>query len=381
MRLCYVGNFASIHMRRWATFFAKKGHDVHVISSTAWEDSNSLGCEVHSLPAPRTGSYLLDLCVTGVSMPVRVIQFRRLFQKIAADVAHVHYLNDMALISLLSGVRPIVLTAWGSDIVDSPEKSWIRKKAVKYMVRRADLMTCDADHMKRRIVQFGANPEKVQVIFFGTDVRQFQPGRRALELRKQLAPDGSLLVISIRNLEPIYDVETLIRAIPIVRARFPNAMVLIAGSGSQAGFLCHLAEKLGIMNNVRFVGPLSQEELPVYLASSDVYVSTALSDGGIAASTAEAMASRLPVVITDVGNNSQWVEDDLHGFLVPPRSPEILAEKLMSLLRDQRLRARMGIAGREVIVERNNLRQQMSRMEELYLALAKGARPCKTEGG
>lgn len=373
LRLCYIGSLSNVHTRRWAGFFAQQGHEVHIIATMPRQDSEPSDIKVYSLATHRTGNHLLDLFLAALSLSSRVAELRRLFRVIAPDIVHVHYVNEAALFSVVAGLRPLVLTAWGSDIVISPEKSWIRRQAVKYTLKRADLITCDADHVKRRIVHFGVNPEKVKVIFFGTDVARFQPGQRDRALRKRWAPAGGPVVISIRSLEPIYDLESFVRAIPPVRARFPEATFLIGGSGSLAGALRELAVKLGVEQNVRFLGVLSQEELPTYLASSDVYVSTALSDGGIAASTAEAMASGLPVVITDVGDNRQWVEDAVNGFLVPLRDPQTLAERVMRLLEARDLRACMGSAGRQVIVNRNNWHKEMLRMEELYQALAGGS--------
>ncbi len=378
MRLCYVGNLGSVHTRRWAGFFAEKGHDVHVIATTTTPQNVDAGAyTVHPWPAHRTGSYLRDLLVASVDMPRSVLKLRQLLRTIEPDLVHVHYVNEAAFFAVLAGVHPLVLTAWGSDILISPEKSWVRKQVVKYTVRKADLVTCDADHMKRSIARLGADPERVQVIFFGTDVERYQPARRDAALRARIAPDATHLIISIRSLEPVYDVESLIRAIPAVRSRFPSAIFLVGGTGSQAGALQKLAVELGVEGQIRFLGALSQDDLPAYLASSDLYVSTALSDGGIAASTAEAMASGLPVVITDAGDNRQWVEDDLHGFLVPPADPERLAGATIRLLDDAAHRDRMGCAGREVIVERNNLYREMSRMEGHYQHLvaagAKGA--------
>jgi len=372
MRLCYIGVLSHIHMRRWAGFFAKQGHDVHAISTMLLQDSEPSNITVHTLTPHRTGSYHKNLLLGLLSLFSMVTELRRLVRKIVPDIVHVHYITDAAFFALLTGFRPIVLTAWGSDILISPETSWIRKQAVKWMVRRADLVTCDADHVKRRIVEFGANSEKVKTIFFGTDVENFQSGRWDRALRERLAPNRAPVVISIRNLEPLYDVESFIRAIPAVRQRFPEATFLIGGSGSLAGTLRELAVTLKVQSNVRFLGTLLPGELPAYLASSDVYVSTALSDGGIAASTAEAMACELPVVITDVADNRQWVEDGANGFLVPPSDPKSLANRIVQLLEDPDLRKRLGKAGRRVIVERNNLRKEMLRMEEFYRQLAKG---------
>ncbi|GAH34462.1 unnamed protein product, partial [marine sediment metagenome] len=136
------------------------------------------------------------------------------------------------------------------------------------------------------------------------------------------------MIISFRSLEPIYDVESLIKAIPSVLKEIPSAKFIVAGDGEQRKYLENLGVSLGISGSIRFVGFVENDELPQYLASADVYVSTSLSDAGIAVSTAEAMACGLPVVITDFGDNRKWVENGINGFLVPPKSPEALASKI-----------------------------------------------------
>lgn len=372
MRLCYLGNLASIHVQRWAGFFARKGHDVHVISTTELQDHGLVPFRTYSLPTRRTGSYVRDLTWAVLDAPGLVARLKSLIGQISPDLVHVHYVNEAAVYCLLAGFRPVVVTAWGSDILVSPKRSWIRRRAVRYVVRHADLITCDADHMKRAITGLGAGPDKVQVVFFGTDVERYSPSRRDPALRARFGSRGAHVAISIRSLEPGYDVESLIRAVPVVLERFPSSIFLIGGNGSQAGALQRLAEELGVGDSVEFLGAVSQDDLPAYLASSDVYVSTALSDGGIAASTAEAMASGLPVVITDVGDNRQWAESNVHGFLVPPSDPRQLGDAVIHLLEDEGLRERMGRAGRAVIEERNNLQREMSRMEALYRQVTAG---------
>jgi glycosyltransferase involved in cell wall biosynthesis len=101
-----------------------------------------------------------------------------------------------------------------------------------------------------------------------------------------------------------------------------------------------------------------------------VYVSTSRSDAGLAASTAEAMASGLPVVVTDSGENRVWVADGENGFIVPTQAPEMLAERILDLLRRPDVRARWGRANRQIIVERNDYVREMGRMEEIYRTLA-----------
>ena len=100
------------------------------------------------------------------------------------------------------------------------------------------------------------------------------------------------------------------------------------------------------------------------------YVSTSLSDGGIAASTAEAMACGIPAVVSNSGENDRWIEDGKTGFLVPARASEMLAQRIVSLLRDGALRKVVGLAGRDVIVERNDYAGEMTKMEKLYEEVA-----------
>jgi len=176
-------------------------------------------------------------------------------------------------------------------------------------------------------------------------------------------------VISLRNLDPIYDVESLIRSVPWVLKEVPESKFLIAGKGSEEKRLRELAKSLGVSDNVKFVGFIPNKELPAYLNTVDVCVSTSLSDAGIAASTAEAMACGLAVIVTDVADNRKWVEDGVNGFVVPIKDPKSLAEKIIYLLRNEDIRNQFGKINRKIIEERNNYYKEMEKMEEVYKEL------------
>lgn len=146
----------------------------------------------------------------------------------------------------------------------------------------------------------------------------------------------------------------------------PEAKFIIGGDGSQRLELETLVESLGVSSSVRFAGFIPNDQLPQYLASSDVYVSTSLSDGGLAASTAEAMSCELPVVVTDFGDNKEWVKEGINGFLVPLQDYQKLASRIIYLLRNKNDRIKFGQAGRKVIEGRNNFFVEMAKMEQLY---------------
>jgi glycosyltransferase involved in cell wall biosynthesis len=109
------------------------------------------------------------------------------------------------------------------------------------------------------------------------------------------------------------------------------------------------------------VGQLPNEQLPEYLNAADLYVSTSLSDAGLAASTAEAMACGLPVIVTDSAENKLWVREREGGFVIPVQNPQILAEKVIALLQNPSTGKQWGNFNRRVIQERNNYYVEMGR--------------------
>jgi len=221
--------------------------------------------------------------------------------------------------------------------------------------------------MREAMRRLGATPKKISIVHFGVDTRKFSPKRRSEKLRKKLGISDSPTVISLRNLDPLYDVESLINSVPLVLKGVSEAKFVIAGKGSEEKRLRELAASLGVSDSVKFVGFILNDELPEYLNAVDV--STALSDAGIAASTAEAMACGLPIIITDVAENRKWVEDGVNGFVIPVKDLKPLAEKIIYLLKNENIRKKFGKINRKIIEERNNYYKEMEKMEDIYKEL------------
>jgi len=363
MKICYIADAGKIHTQRWVKYFADRGHEVHLISPSPLGDGDIGRAELHVLKR-------FPLQVRIISFPINllsdIIQTSRLIKKIKPDILHAHYVTECGFLGALSGFHPFVLTAWGSDILIDPERYAFLKTFTKYVLKKAELITCDAEHVVEKLIRLGTKEEKIELIYFGVDTQKFNPEQRDEKLREELGVSNSPVIISARTLKPIYDVESLINAIPLVLKEIPDAKFIIAGDGNQRSYLEKLASSLGVSSSVRFVGWVPNDELPKYVASMDIYVSTSLSDAGLASSTAEAMACGLPVVITDFGDNRKWVEDSINGFIVSLRDPETLASKIIYLLRNEDDRIRFGQANRQIIEERSNHEKEMRKVEKIY---------------
>lgn len=293
-------------------------------------------------------------------------RLKHLLFKIKPDVFHAHYVGLNGLLGALCRTHPFILTAWGSDVLIAGKHPW-KRILVSYALHNADLITCDAEHMKQAILSFGIRESMIHIIQFGIDTKTFSPGACLGEICEKLdIPIGLQVVISMRNFDPVYDVETFIRAIPSVLSRLPKTIFLIGGRGPQQEHLTRLMQELGVEQNVRFLGFVPNHNLSAYLRCATVYVSTSLSDAGIASSTAEAMACGTPVVITDSGENALWIKEGENGFLIPARDVDRLADRVVTLLEHEELRDQFSRNGRAIILERDDYRGEMEKMNSLY---------------
>ena len=367
MKICYLADARSGHTRRWVEYFAKT-HEIDLITLSYTKKEDTF--------VPEEVYKKMDVRVHKISKKTPFLLFapfkiRRLIKKIKPDIIHAHYVTQYGFCGAFSGFHPFVVSAWGSDVLVEPHKSKILKLMVKFALKKANLITCDGENSKEAMIKFGEDSQKINIVYHGVDTKEFNPKQQDRKLREELEIFDSPTVISTRGLEPIYDVESLIKAIPLVLKQVPDAKFVIVNNGSQEAHLKELSKSLGIWYNVRFVRLVQHHELPKYFASSDVYVSTSLSDGGIAISTIEAMACGLAPVVTDVGDNRKWIKEEENGFVVSIKDPEALAEKIIYLLEKEEVRKRFGENSRKIIEEKGDYYKEMEKMESIYIGLVK----------
>lgn len=362
-RLCILGNAASIHALRWAAYFANKGW---IVSLITWRRPRS----DYALPRAVV-VYRLRFPPHYALRWLALAEAALLINRIRPDIIHAHYVGTFGIIAGLyckmTGFRPLVVSAWGSHGLTHARGVGRRLRRLAFSM--ADKVHIDGNNMFDVVADYGVPRDNVVLIHYGTDVTVFSPDARNRGLCSRWPWDDAPVVISVRTLEPLYDVATFVRAAARVVREVPTTRFVIAGDGSQRTRLEALASELGLKESVHFVGRLAETELTSCLASSDIYVSTSLSDAGLAASTAEAMACGLPAVVTDFGDNATWVKDGETGYLFPCGDAGALAERLLWLLQDGELRRRLGANGRREIVERNSYQGEMQKVESIYADL------------
>lgn len=361
MRLCFLASGDSIHSRIWIEYLVDKGYEIHWISLTPNDFGDIRNVKFYSVN--QFSVKLLDIISNAISI-------RKLVKQINPNILHGHYAGVNGILGALSGFHPYILTAWGSDVLIAA-RSRVKRPLIRFALKKADLVTCNGEGLRKEIERLGINPQKIKLIYWGINVQRFKPGNVNRELRNRLGIFDSPIVISLRNLDPIYDVESLINSVPLVLKKIPETKFLIAGKGSQETKLKRLVESLGVAANVRFVGWISHDDLLEYLVSSDIYVSTSLSDGGLSQCTGQAMACELPIITTDLHVNRDWIRDGINGVIVPLKNPQALAEKIIMLIKAKDDRLRIGANGRKTIEDSLNFHREMEKVENLYKEMIK----------
>jgi glycosyltransferase involved in cell wall biosynthesis len=261
------------------------------------------------------------------------LRFCRLLKECKPDIVHAGFAQTCGLMAAASGFHPFLLTPLGTDIFVYPERSTFVKLVTRYVIKHADMLACDSQTMLRAVARLSARSRKDTLLIpWGVDLERFAPNRAQRDAtRKDIGWEDKQIVIITRNFHPVYAIEDFVSSLPTVFAALPDARALFIGDGPLLPRIKSLANGLSISHRVRFVGRIANDDMPNYLNAADLYVSSSLSDS-TSVSLLEAFACALPVVVTDVPTNLEWVKNEDNGLVVPRGSPEKLSEAIVKLL-------------------------------------------------
>jgi len=248
---------------------------------------------------------------------------------------------------------------------------WRRRLINRWVARRSDAVLTVSSEAARMIHhQWGAAEDKLFTIVNGVDTKRFRPADDAnhvQQLRKQLQlPPDCRPVICVANLLPIKAIDVLLHAWRNVAMTDPVARLLIVGDGPLRHDLEQLSRQLRLNETVQFLG--NRQDIPELLRAGELFVLPSRYEGASNA-ILEAMASGLPVVACQVGGNSELIESNRTGWLVPPDNPHRLAEILSIALNEYSARRRMGRAARDTVLKRFALQQWVHQYTAFYSAL------------
>lgn len=342
-----------MHTQRWARHFSCRGWNVTVVSLE---------------PGEIEGVNVIPVCYTTVSRPISILlgiwKAASLIKALKPDILHAHYVTSYGLAGAMTGRHPFIATAWGSDILVEPEKSWLYRRMVSYSLSKADLVTSMASHMTELMVQRGyAKPDRIITLPFGVDTTLFNPEKRTMSHRRK-----PCLIVSTRRLEKDLDVDVFIKAIPGILQREPEARFSVVGDGTFRKDLEALARKIGVDQYVKFMGEVSQSVMAELLGRADIFVSTSPSDGNNI-SLNEAMACGAFPVATDIVANRAWIQPDQNGVLFRTGDSNSLADSITDVLENPARRQAAMRENWEIVRTKASWDNSMATIEDHYYRL------------
>jgi glycosyltransferase involved in cell wall biosynthesis len=360
VRLAFLADGESVHTKRWLSYFANEGYDVHLITSTSKPIKE---VKIHELRFPQArDNYFL----AHVTFLLRALKMKKKIEEISPDILHAHYVINYGLCGALSDFHPFIISVWGSDITKNTNKSSIKKSLIKFVLKKADII--DGFNLRTQLIDLGCNPRKIFAHPWGVNTNVFSPKARSDDLRKNLGIHNMYSVVCARFWRPQYSVETFIRAIPLVLKKLENVKFIMLGGGVLEDKLKELAEKLRVYKNIVWVGRIPEDDMPKYLASADVYVDTLPRHAGIGQTTKQAMSCGTPCIITEVVNNVDIMKSIqcFQCLLYKQKDHQDLAKKIIYILSNERVRKLIGKESRKFTLKSFDMKKTMKAWEFVY---------------
>lgn len=361
MRICllthlfprYEEDYKGIFVYELGESLVQRGHEVHVVTPMrpgtsqvesrggitihrfkhiGWRKGTRLG-ELRGIPIFFMGSFL----VSGILQSIHVITQYHL------ELIHAYWVIPGGFIGIVAGSatkRPVVATAAGSDI-HTASKGFTKLITTVTLARLSKVFSPGTD-LGIRCVKLGANPKKVHVILghAGIELDRFSPSEVAVNEESALS-NKPHPILYIGNLSKPKRVDTIIRAMPRVVNELPEARLTIVGDGEEHQRLESLVSQLELESRVTFAGISPHELIPQWMKTAEIFVHCSDNEG-LPVAIMEALACGKPIVASPVGGIPDLVKDGETGFLLEPDDVDGFAERMVTLLSNRQLVARMG---------------------------------------
>ncbi len=328
----------SEHIGHLRAEFLRLGHEVTIIAPRARRGGLEIADGFYgvgrTVAIPANGSKVRLTFDVTLYAAVKALMRRERF-----DVVHLHepLIPVLPYMVLLNSPAVNVATFHAYRAVNPWYTAF--KPYMTFVLTRLDGRIAVSDPAREFVSQYFEGP--YDVIPNGIDVERYGTGVAPWPW----AGDGVPRILFVGRFdEPRKGFKYLLRALPLVRQQFPQARLMVVGTGRPERY-AGLMERHGVVG-VDFVGFVQPAELPRYYASCDVFCAPSIKGESFGLVLLEAMASAKPVVATAIPGYASVLTNGREGLLVEPRDPQALALALVRLLADRGLRSHLGEAGR-----------------------------------
>ncbi|MBN2097864.1 MAG: glycosyltransferase family 4 protein [Candidatus Omnitrophica bacterium] len=339
----------------------QQGHKVSLLTCAVegyHGEDEFRGCKIYRTPLMDL-NWLFKRGLNAIENEVTQV-FRDFIEKEKPDILHAHnmhyfslaHANILANLAKAKGL-PLILTAhntWDDILFLSLMRSvkWTHIIAVSHFI-------------KQELIGIGISHKNITTVHHGIDHKMYHPRVDPTPMYKQYPQlKGRRVLFHPARMGLAKGCDVSVKALRILKEKFPDIMLVLAGTkniidwgatqNKDIAYIVELVDFFKMRDNV-LIDAYTLEDMPRLYTASCVCIYPSSSQEPFGLTILEAMAARKPIVVTRAGGMPEIVQDNINGFVVPPRNFDDLANRVRQLFVDQELRERLGSTGRAMVEE------------------------------
>ena len=364
MKILLLADINSSHTQKWAIALSQKGIEVALFSISIplmdWYSKHNISLlSTSNIKA----STFTSTVFSKLNYMKLVPALKNVINNFKPDIVHAHYATSYGLLGAMSSFHPFIISVWGSDVMDFPNKSLLHKIILKYNFRKAESIWATSDTIVLAIKKL--SKKNIHKIPFGIDTDYFKPKKVS-----SVCPPSAIVIGTVKSLEKIYGIDILIKAFKKVSTNNSNMelKLLIVGGGSKEKEYKKLVKELTLSDKVIFTGKIEHSKVADYHNMIDVFVNVSRNESfGVA--VLEASACEKPVIASNIGGLTEVVLNGNTGFLVEPENSDAVVFAIEKLIKNEELRKKMGVNGRIFVQKQFNFDNNVNDTLAIYKQL------------
>jgi glycosyltransferase involved in cell wall biosynthesis len=366
---------------------SKRGHKIDVITLSKSRQIEDNNITVYPIDAKYLGRNLFfkpfGILYTYLQVFLTILKSAR-----RSDLIYLHNTTFLGLVSILVAKllkKPVVLKfvgdkAWEEasnrgetnktleDFLANPAGAAHIKLLIfvqRLVFNRANKIITPSAYRKKILVNYyGVPPEKIKIINNSVDLDEYARSSNIFPV----ALFGEPTLITIGRLIPLKRIDKIIKAIRELSREYKKIKLLIVGDGPEKAYLGRTVEDLDLITNVTFMGPVEHESVVELLNRSDMLILNSIEEG-FPHVILEAMASKTPVIATNIPGIKGLIEDGKTGLLIDVAEEDCLIEKIVTLLCNEGLRNRIIENAYNTVIEKYSWDKNLSTLEKEFKEL------------
>jgi glycosyltransferase involved in cell wall biosynthesis len=362
---------------------AKRGHDVTLITGPAIGPEGELFNQTKNQKYKVITIDKLIRAICPVYDTLNYLQIKKHLQRLKPDVVHTHSAKA-GILGRFAGYR--LKNKWGANLpavvhtihglaFHPYQSNWLNKFYIaveKSAAKRTDFFISVAEAMTAQARAAGIGKDEQFITAYSAieeeDFLEPIGEQQRKEFRQKCEiPEGAVVLVTIARLFMLKGHKYIIESAKELSKRFGNVVWLFVGDGNLSGHFKEQVRQLGLAEKIKFTGLLPPSQIPLAIASSDILVHCSLREG-LARTLPQAMLCGKPAVSFDI-DGAREVVNEKTGRLIEPRNVEQLIKVCAELIENEKLREKLGEAGRESVKEKFAPETMVDTIEAVYRKL------------